>query len=136
MKAFHISDIHFRGLSRHDEYRKCFTRLFDIARKEKPDVFFVGGDIVHSKTQGITPELIDILTWCFETMAEIAPVHMILGNHDFSSFRAAGCQATSPIITIDRTELYIEEDRIVPEKFNDICSVKFFEYFFSVKNIY
>jgi metallophosphoesterase superfamily enzyme len=98
MKAFHISDIHFRGLSRHDEYRKCFTRLFDIARKEKPDVFFVGGDIVHSKTQGITPELIDILTWCFETMAEIAPVHMILGNHDGLIHNKSRQDAITPII--------------------------------------
>lgn len=109
MKAFHISDIHFRGLTRHDEYRKCFNRLFDIARKEKPDVFFLGGDIVHSKTQGITPELIDILTWCFETMAEIAPVHMILGNHDGLMHNKSRQDAISPIINAigsDRIKLF------------------------------
>jgi DNA repair exonuclease SbcCD ATPase subunit/DNA repair exonuclease SbcCD nuclease subunit len=109
MKAFHISDIHFRGLTRHDEYRKCFNRLFDVARKEKPDVFFIGGDIVHSKTQGITPELIDILTWCFETMAQIAPVHMILGNHDGLMHNKSRQDAISPIINAignDRIKLY------------------------------
>lgn len=109
MKAFHISDIHFRGLTRHDEYRKCFNRLFDVARKEKPDVFFIGGDIVHSKTQGITPELIDILTWCFETMAEIAPVHMILGNHDGLMHNKSRQDAITPIINAignDRIKLY------------------------------
>ncbi len=98
MKAFHISDIHFRGLTRHDEYRKCFERLFDVARSEKPDVFFIGGDIVHSKTQGITPELIDILTWCFKTMAEIAPVHMILGNHDGLIHNKSRQDAITPIV--------------------------------------
>lgn len=109
MKAFHISDIHFRGLSRHAEYKQCFEQLFKIARKEKPDLFFLGGDIVHSKTQGITPELIDILTWCFETMAEIAPVHMILGNHDGLILNKSRQDAITPIVNAldnDKIHLY------------------------------
>ena len=109
MKAFHISDIHFRGLSRHAEYRHCFEQLFAIARKEKPDLFFLGGDIVHSKTQGITPELIEILTWCLETMAEIAPVHIILGNHDGLILNKSRQDAITPIVNAignDRIHLY------------------------------
>ena len=67
MKILHIADVHWRGLSRHDEYILVFNRLFEKARKLKPDVIYVGGDIVHSKTQGISPELIDCLSWWFNS---------------------------------------------------------------------
>ena len=62
MRIIHIADIHFRGLSRHDEYVLSFKRFFEQAAALSPDVIYVGGDIVHSKTQGISPELIDVLS--------------------------------------------------------------------------
>lgn len=36
----------------------------------------------------------------------------LLGNHDFSSFRGAGCQAKSPIKTLDRLDIVQHEDEI------------------------
>ena len=81
-KCAHISDVHFRSLKRHDEYKQVFTTLFSKLKDLDLDCIFIGGDIVHSKTQGITPEIIDILTWWFNSLAEIAPTHVILGNHD------------------------------------------------------
>ena len=59
LRCIHLSDIHFRGLSRHEEYRESFEKFFSIAKDLKPNMIFLGGDIVHSKTQGISPELID-----------------------------------------------------------------------------
>jgi tRNA pseudouridine38-40 synthase len=38
-----------------------------------------------------------------ERMQEAAP--MLLGRHDFTTFRAAGCQATSPVKTLDRLDV-------------------------------
>ena len=38
---------------------------------------------------------------------------MLLGNHDFSSFRASGCQATSPIRTLDRLDVKRVDDTIL-----------------------
>ena len=52
-KCVHIADVHFRGLTRHSEYRESFLSFFKKVKKLSPDVIFVGGDIVHSKTQGI-----------------------------------------------------------------------------------
>ena len=98
-KCVHISDIHFRGLTRHDEYRESFTHFFKMAKDLNPDVIFVGGDIVHSKTQGISPELIDILNWWFTGLAEICPTHIILGNHDGLMLNKDRQDAISPIIT-------------------------------------
>lgn len=37
----------------------------------------------------------------------------LLGNHDFSSFRGAGCQALSPIKTLDKLDIDIVGDEIV-----------------------
>ncbi len=36
----------------------------------------------------------------------------LLGNHDFSSFRGAGCQAKTPIKTLDRLDIVQHEDEI------------------------
>ena len=98
-KCLHIADIHFRGLTRHEEYRASFNDLYRQARELKPDVIYVGGDIVHSKTQGISPELIDVLSWWFTSLADIAPTHVILGNHDGLILNKDRQDAISPIIS-------------------------------------
>ena len=97
-KCIHISDIHFRGLKRHDEYRTIFENFFNKAKELNPNIIFVGGDIVHSKTQGISPELIDILSWWFKGLATIAPTHIILGNHDGLILNQNRLDAITPII--------------------------------------
>jgi len=97
-KCIHIADIHFRGLSRHEEYKNVFSQLFQQAREIKPDVIFVGGDIVHTKTQGISPELIDVLSWWFNNLSSIAPTHIVLGNHDGLIQNHDRLDAITPIV--------------------------------------
>jgi len=82
MKCVHMADIHWRGMARHKEYREAFTKCFAQLNAINPDIIYIGGDIVHSKTQGISPELIENLAWWFTELAKIAPTHVILGNHD------------------------------------------------------
>ena len=109
-KCIHLSDIHFRGLQRHDEYKEVFSNFFIKAKDLSPDAIFVGGDIVHSKTQGISPELIDLLTWWFTSLTEIAPVHMILGNHDGLILNESRQDAISPILSAlknDKIKLHL-----------------------------
>ena len=100
MKIIHIADVHWRGLSRHDEYRQSFKDFFIKCKTLEPDVIYVGGDIVHSKTQGISPELIDNLSWWFTNLASIAPTHVILGNHDGLILNKDRQDAITPIITM------------------------------------
>ena len=97
-KCAHFADIHFRGLSRHEEYREVFSGIFTQLKKENLDAIFIGGDIVHSKTQGISPELIEILVWWFEGLADIARVYVILGNHDGLILNKDRQDAISPIV--------------------------------------
>jgi len=99
MKIVHIADIHWRGLSRHDEYIESFKDFFKSCRSLSPDVIYVGGDIVHSKTQGISPELIENLTWWFEELCKICPVHVILGNHDGLIMNKDRQDAITPILS-------------------------------------
>lgn len=98
LKVAHFADIHFRGLTRHNEYRQSFSDAFQKLEKLKPDVILIAGDIVHSKTQGISPELISVLTWWFKSLGEIAPTHVTLGNHDGLLMNADREDAISPIV--------------------------------------
>jgi len=98
LKIAHTADIHWRGLSRHDEYREVFTAFVKDCKKNKVDHIFVGGDIFHTKTTGISPEYIDQLTWWLEAMAEVAPVHLTLGNHDGNLTNLSRQDAVSPIV--------------------------------------
>jgi DNA repair exonuclease SbcCD ATPase subunit len=98
LRCVHLSDIHWRGLTRHEEYRESFEKMFQRVRELSPDIIFVGGDIVHSKTQGISPELIDCLGWWFTEMASICPTHIILGNHDGLIMNKDRQDAITPVI--------------------------------------
>tara|TARA_B100001094_G_scaffold315861_1_gene356377 strand:+ start:1681 stop:4830 length:3150 start_codon:yes stop_codon:yes gene_type:complete len=110
-KCAHFADIHFRGLSRHEEYREVFSDIFEKISKMDLDVIFIGGDIVHSKTQGISPELIDVLVWWFNSLAAIAPVHVILGNHDGLILNKDRQDAITPIIqAIGNDNIFLYKD--------------------------
>lgn len=86
LKIAQISDIHYRGSERHEEYKQVFNTMFDLwnsnPEKHKPDLIVCTGDIFHTKTQGITPEVINEITWMFKSLLKFAPVISILGNHD------------------------------------------------------
>jgi hypothetical protein len=98
MKIIHIADIHWRGLSRHEEYILAFKDFFKKTKNLCPDIIYVGGDIVHNKTQGISPELIQYLSWWFNSLASICEVHVILGNHDGLILNKDRQDAITPII--------------------------------------
>ena len=98
IKVAHFGDVHWRSLSRHQEYKNSFIDAFASLRDLKPDVILIAGDIVHSKTQGISPELINHLVWWFRELAEIAEVHVTLGNHDSLVLNPDREDAISPII--------------------------------------
>jgi DNA repair exonuclease SbcCD ATPase subunit/predicted phosphodiesterase len=99
MKIAHISDIHVRGLTRHEEYKAVFNNLYQKLKEEiKPDLIVCTGDIWHTKTQGITPEAIELLTNFFDELAGIAPLHMILGNHDGNLANNNRQDAITPIL--------------------------------------
>jgi DNA repair exonuclease SbcCD ATPase subunit len=56
------------------------------------------GDIWHTKTQLISPEYIDFLTWMLRAFAEHADVHITLGNHDGQLNNDQRQDAVSPVV--------------------------------------
>ena len=108
-KCAHISDVHFRSLKRHNEYKIVFSEVFKKLKEIKElDAIFIGGDIVHSKTKGITPELIDILNWWFTSISEIAPTYVILGNHDGLILNEDRQDAITPIVNaLNNKNIYL-----------------------------
>ena len=81
MKIAHLSDIQIRTFKRHDEFRRHFENLYRSLRLQCVDAIVVVGDIVHQKSN-ISPELMDMCVDFFKSLAAIAPLHIIPGNHD------------------------------------------------------
>ena len=122
MKIVHIADVHWRGLPRHEEYKSCFKDMFEKCREIQPDAI-VAGDIVHSKTQGISPELIDCLNWWFTELSRISRVHIILGNHDGLILNSDRQDAISPILNalnLPNVHLYKDSDVYKDPDFPDV----------------
>ena len=111
IKIAHIADIHYRGVKRHKEYKEVFIEFFNKCKELNTDYIVIGGDIFHTKTQGITPEVIDELSWFFTKCSETCKTYVLLGNHD-GNLRNLGRQdAISPIINaLNLTNLVLLKD--------------------------
>jgi len=97
MRFAHIADTHIRNLRFHYEYNEVFKQLYQSLREEKVDYIIHCGDIAHTKTQ-ISPEFVDMTTRFFANLAEIAPIYIILGNHDGNLTNSNREDAISPIV--------------------------------------
>ena len=98
-KIFHISDIHVYNYQRHEEYLEVFEKLYKIIeeRKTPNSIIFLGGDIVHSKTN-MSPELFSIVSKLLCTLCNMLPTVVILGNHDLNLNNKTRLDALTPII--------------------------------------
>lgn len=99
LRIGHFADLHVRGLTRHDEIRTVISAFCEDAKQRKLDHIVFAGDFWHTKTSGLTPEAVDLMTWIFRSMAAIAKVHVTLGNHDGALTNFTRQDAISPIIT-------------------------------------
>ena len=97
MKIAHISDIHVRNYKYHYEYKQVFDQLFDKLKELKPDVIVNTGDTAHTKSK-LSPEYFKMTAYLFENLADIAPFHVILGNHDVNVKNPHRLDAVSPIV--------------------------------------
>jgi len=98
-KIFHIADVHIRNVNRHKEYSEVFKKLYSHIKKNKTDdsLIYVAGDVVHAKTD-MSPELIEMTSGFFRSLADIAPTIIITGNHDCNLNNSNRLDALSPIV--------------------------------------
>ncbi|MHA1971112.1 MAG: AAA family ATPase, partial [Candidatus Thorarchaeota archaeon] len=82
---------------RHEEYKEVFDRLYFELIKQKPDRILLTGDIVHSKIT-LSPELVSLTVDFLTNLQNIAPLDMIVGNHDMNMSNTERMDALTPLV--------------------------------------
>ncbi len=95
----HLADIHIRKLHRFVEYRDVFNRLYKKLEELKPDLIYIGGDIVHGKLD-TSPEEIRLLSDFFLNLCDISPTLVIPGNHDCNLNNKSREDVLSPVVDL------------------------------------
>ena len=95
----HLADIHIRKLHRFVEYRQVFKTLYKQLKQLKPDLIYIGGDIVHGKLD-TSPEEVRMVANFFLSLCKIAPTIIIPGNHDCNLNNKSREDTLSPIIDL------------------------------------
>ena len=111
-KIYHLADIHIRNLKRHQEYKTVFERTVNAIKATigPNDIIFLGGDIVHAKTD-MTPELVQSVQEFFKMFADIAPTILITGNHDCNLNNKSRLDALTPIVNaLNHPNMYYLKD--------------------------
>lgn len=97
MKFIHLSDIHIRLRDRQEEYKEVFENLYKKIKEQNPDRILITGDIVHSKNT-MSPELIDITREFLYSIQKLAPLDLIIGNHDMNISNRNRMDSLTPIV--------------------------------------
>jgi len=109
-KFAHIADTHIKNLKYHYEYRIIFDQLYEKLREEQVDYIVHCGDIAHTKTQ-ISPEFVELCTDFFRNLGNIAPTHIILGNHDGNLRNSSRQDAITPIVdALQHPNIYLHKN--------------------------
>ena len=109
MKIAHVSDIHIRNHRYHEEYSVVFEELYEKLRELKPDIIVNTGDTAHTKLQ-LSPAYFHMTAKLFENLADIAPLHVILGNHDLNLRNPGRIDAITPIVeALDHKDIHFHK---------------------------
>jgi DNA repair exonuclease SbcCD nuclease subunit len=120
-KIAFFADLHIKLFKGHDDYREVwYNEFLPKLREISPQRVVFLGDFVHSKNQA-TPELFQIICEFLNSLTEICPVVMILGNHDLLLNNLDRLDTLSPIIKAlnnDKITLHVntgcyEDDNVV-----------------------
>ena len=95
----HLADIHIRKLHRFVEYRQVFKNLYKQLKQLKPDLIYIGGDVVHGKLD-TSPEEVRMVANFFLSLCKIAPTIIIPGNHDCNLNNKSREDTLSPIVDL------------------------------------
>jgi len=98
-KIFHISDLHFRLYQRHKEFNSVLRNFILHVQKNKDEnsIIFIGGDVVHSKTE-MSPELFQVVSRFLKDCADTCTTVLTPGNHDGNLSNANRLDALTPVV--------------------------------------
>ena len=120
VRIAHIADTHIRNYKYHKEYREIFSRMYKLLKKKKVDYIIHCGDIAHTKTQ-LSPEYFDMCGDFLSSLADIAPTHIILGNHDGNLKNQGRLDAVTPVAeALEHPNLFVYRDSQEVQMTDDI----------------
>ena len=121
MKIAHISDIHIRNYRYHYEYEQVFEQLYAKLEELKPDLIVNTGDTAHTKLN-LSPSYFDMAVRMFERLANIAPLHIILGNHDLNLRNLSKIDAVSPLVeALNHSDIHFHKYSAEVDIGNNFC---------------
>lgn len=113
-KIVHISDVHIRFGSRHEEYDIVFDRTIESVKKIKPRRIVITGDLFHIKIN-LSPNAITIAGKFLKELSKIAPVDVSPGNHDWNSQSPGQGNSITPIVElIENGYIVTKEIKTIP----------------------
>ena len=113
MKVLHTADWHFREKD-HDEITKCVGFVLDYARRQKPDLICISGDITDSRQLNLDSRSSRTILYIISCMLDYAPVAIVIGtpSHDGNAALALReCRGKYPILVSDMPGQYIYSDK-------------------------
>jgi exonuclease SbcC len=109
VRLAHFGDTHIKNLKYHYEYRKVFEQAYQMLREQKVDYIIHCGDLAHTKTQ-LSPEYFELATEFLKNLADIAPTHIILGNHDGNLRNSTRQDAITPVVdALEHPDLHLHK---------------------------
>jgi len=109
VRLAHFGDTHIKNLKYHYEYRKVFEQAYQMLREQNVDYIIHCGDLAHTKTQ-LSPEYFELATEFLKSLADIAPTHIILGNHDGNLRNSTRQDAITPIVdALEHPDLHLHK---------------------------
>ncbi len=97
MKIVHVSDIHIKNFKFHKQYNEIFNSLYEKVKEIQPDIIVNTGDTAHTKLD-LSPAYFEMTAKLLDNLANIAPLHVILGNHDLNLSNKDRQDAVTPIV--------------------------------------
>jgi DNA repair exonuclease SbcCD ATPase subunit len=111
----HLSDIHIRYASRHEEYKQVFLKTIEDLKEKKPRRIVITGDVFHIKIT-LSPKAVQLAGWFLKELSKIAPVDIILGNHDLNLQSLEQGNAIEPIIDLIEDGYIVRKEDKNPPK--------------------
>ncbi|PLV60287.1 exonuclease sbcCD subunit D [Thermotoga sp. KOL6] len=97
LRLLHTSDWHLgitswngtKPVDRRNELKKALDRIIEEAEKKDVDLFLITGDLIHNRSNPGFLAIHDVTEY-LKKMVKIAPVVVLLGNHDWRGLKALG----------------------------------------------
>jgi DNA repair exonuclease SbcCD nuclease subunit/ABC-type lipopolysaccharide export system ATPase subunit/predicted nucleic acid-binding Zn-ribbon protein len=99
-RIYHIADIHYRNVKRHNEYRYVLTKFLESVKSigTEDSIIYIAGDIAHAKLE-MSPELVNEISWFLTECSVLCPTVVIAGNHDCNMANLDRLDVLTPIIS-------------------------------------